>query len=521
MARLFMRNFFSMRNIFVFLSINLFLVSQLSTAFGDDSVKLLTLEDAIRITVLHNEDIAVGQNRVDVYDADALSAEAPYDTSLFYNGGYSRWNDLSEKDYASPANPAKDYVTHEAGVRQHFYTGSEVTLSYSDKQTENLGLVGSPSSYSRDYASILVTQHLLEGIADAEQQGNLEKAKLKIDESKEGLRQTAMGVINNLIQQYWFFVQSRLYVDIAQDTLNLAEEVLRRERQREKSGLVKMVDVYRAEAAVEERRYTLLEFKRNSEVAQDRLKMVMNSPVFNANWSVQVRPSTSLGEIVIPIADQNKAVAEAFKSRPELRQLDILMQQLGIDIDINDNKLLPDLDLSFEYRTETAVNALRSAEDFQDTPEQGSLGVGLFFSIPIQNSEAEGAVKRSTALLRIAKKQNDKARNGITVEIRRAIHNLDLARRGISVTRRAVKKSEETAMAERRLFELKQISNRDLLTAQDELGRNKMNYVRSMVDGKIAVASYDYARGILLDTYKVTAKDLEPKAVKNAEVAEN
>lgn len=459
----------------------------------------LTLVEAISIALQRNEDIQESFRRISAAEASVMSAKGAYDLTAFNTTRYGRFNSLDAGDYSPTdlTNASKSYLRADTGLRQRVPTGGTLSAYYTATNERLLGTYGLRKDRNTRYLTVELAQSLLKGIGDKEARGAIKNALLAVQDSQEGRNLVISQVVMDVIRSYWVLAVAQNNLKVSRQILGMAQEVLRRESVRSDQGISQGVDVDRARLAVNQRQYTMLQYERDVAVAQEQLVMLINYPGYSAG--TRIEPASPPNSRVKALPDEQQSFEKALNSRYELKQLSIMLKQLHIEYDVNTNKLLPVLDLNGGFTSSNGNDYLRSAENFKDTDDQGSWFVGVTFSYPLQNREARGARERSRQLIRIAEDRVSKTRRRVETDVKDALHNLVLARQGIPVAKSALEAARQTVRGEVKRFEMGGITNRDLLSSHDALGREEINYYTAIINYNVALAEYQHACAQLLD----------------------
>lgn len=503
------RSFFWKQAAAAALFLALALAAPAGAADGASGDVRMTLAQAIGTALAHNEDVQESFRRISAAEASALVTRGAYDLNVFSAGRYGSFTSLSAADY-SPAqltNASKSYGRVDTGLRQHVATGGSLSLYNTFSHENMLGTSGLPRNLEKNYVTIELAQSLLRNIGDKENQGAIEKAVLAVQDSQEARDLVVSQVVLAVIRAYWLLDNACNNAEVARQILGMAREVQRREVVRFDQGLSQGVDVERANQAVKQREYVVLQYERDMAVAQEQLALLLNYPGYSRETTI-IPASTPNGDVA-PLPDEGESIAAALKDRYELKQLAILLKQLNVEYDVNRNKLLPTLDATVGATTSNGNDYLKGGDNFKDTGEKASWFVGLSFSYPLQSREARGNVTRTEELIRISKDRISMTERSIQTEVREALHNLVLARSGLPVARAAREAAVMTKEGEEKRFELGGVNNRDLLTSQDALGREEITLYTAVVNYNIALAQYNYACSRLLDKCRVTVGDKE------------
>ncbi|MFI3272028.1 MAG: TolC family protein [Pseudomonadota bacterium] len=464
-------------------------------------IQKLTLIDALKMTLENNESIQESHEQIKASEGQLTSSKGQYDLTAFASHQYGAFNSLSASDYTSENNAAESYSATEVGLRQRIPTGSMLSVYYTNQQSNNLGLAGGAAYTGYDFVTFELTQSLLKGIGDKEQQGLIEKAALSVKDSKEARRLKLTTVLSDVVREYWLLALAKRYLETSKEVLAMAEEVLRREKVRYGQGLSLGVDVDRAQTASEQRRLSVIEHERDIRIIEERLLLLLHA--HDDFGHAEIVPVTAPKDIVAELPSLDASLNEAQASRSELKQMAFLLAQLGIDYNIAENNILPSLDLTLQYRTHNAVDFMQSAEDFNDTDAQGSWYGGITFSMPLQNREALGAKEYTSRMIRVAKNRLSLTQRTINTEVREAVIQLKVSKSAIPIAKRAMDASLVTMKGEMARFKEFQANNRDLLASQDALAANQMLYFKSIIDYNLTLLSYRVACGTFLENYQV------------------
>ena len=478
-------------------------------AMADDSGQelRLSLARAIGIALAHNEDVQESFHRISASEASAMVARGAYDLNVFSSGQYGRFSSLDTSDYSISqlSNAASSYGRIDTGLKQHIATGGSLSVYNTYSHERRLGVNSQPRNLDKSYVTIELAQSLLKNIGDKEYQGAIEKAVLAVQDSKEARDLVISQVVLAVIRAYWTLDNASNNITVARQVLEMAREVYQREGVRHDQGLSQGVDMQRAQQAVKQREYTLLQYERDMAVAQEQLALLLNYPEYGR--ATQIIPTSMPNPDVAPLPDEKSSFATALKNRFELKQLAILLKQLNIEYDVNHNKLLPTLDANVGATTSNGNDYLKGADNFSDTAEEPSWFVGLSFSYPLQNREAKGNLTKAEELIKISNNRISKTERSIKTELRDVLHNLALAESGIPVARAARDAALRTKQGEEMRFELGSVNNRDLLSSQDSLGREEINLYSAIVNYNIALAQYNYACALLLDKCSINVTE--------------
>lgn len=142
-------------------------------------------------------------------------------------------------------------------------------------------------------------------------------------------------------------------------------------------------------------------------------------------------------------------LAKATMLRPEIKQVELLMEKAGVDRRLARNQLMPNLDLSVEAANATNSAGARATKDIERTEIQA----GIAFRLPLQRREAKGRVQESEAELQRLFLDLEFARDQIAASVRDAASAIEAAREQIQQADLNVELAVELERAEGERFE--------------------------------------------------------------------
>ncbi|HEX7701547.1 MAG TPA: TolC family protein, partial [Kofleriaceae bacterium] len=190
-----------------------------------------------------------------------------------------------------------------------------------------------------------ITQPLLKGYGSDLYNAQERRATLTRDVAVLARRLAALNTIEAVVSAYWDLVLAEQQVAITEQSLALARERLRVTEIQVKGGKVADAEVPAVQQIIATREEDVL----NGELAVlDRsiaLRRAVGMPI-GAN-ELGLRVTTDLGatETKLDLAD---LIERTYNASPELAELGKQDQASTIDIDVNDNGLLPQLDLALQ-----------------------------------------------------------------------------------------------------------------------------------------------------------------------------
>jgi len=162
------------------------------------------------------------------------------------------------------------------------------------------------------------TQPILRGfkIDNAREQVQLSQKNLEI--ADVGVRETLTATSRTVRNAYWELKYQIAVLQVAQQSLELAEESLRNTRSRIEIGTTPPIDAVEAEAEVATRREAVIVAEAQIETAQDTLRALVYNPSMPDFWTIRVEP-IDMPSVEQMSVDVDRSTAAPTSSRPGSR----------------------------------------------------------------------------------------------------------------------------------------------------------------------------------------------------------
>ncbi len=452
----------------------------------------LRIEDVVRL---------VGQNAPAFHQAQlqalaALSgieeAEGGFDPVLFGDLTYSYGETPTSGGLFSGGLPAQHVRSWSAqqGLRSTLVTGGTVQLAVNENYSED----NLPENFfgfnpqSDVGISFNVTQPLLRGGWLMNGTYAVRSAELAADQAGAGVRTSENTALQAAVDAYWDLAFAIEDVKVKELSLQLAEELRQITLAKYKVGSAAEVEVVQTDADIATRTEALLTARNAVAQGQDRLRLLL-FPLEDANdWRLEFLPTSAPPEPVATELDWERAFATALEHRPELRQLELDLEQKRLDWDVSRRNRLPQLDLTASGNS--SGTARQVAEAFETARGFYFVGytVGLVFEMPLGNRQFSGAERRGRYAYELAQRTLRDRRNEIATEVREAVRNLNYLAERVAATALASRVAERQLEAEQRRlregastnFQVLQFQ-RDLETALTAEKNARMAYAKAAI----------------------------------------
>jgi outer membrane protein len=349
----------------------------------------LTLDDAVRRALERNLDIQVERLNPQALDFNIAALEAVFRPTLT--------STLAQRSQVNPPTSqlnggqrvVNETTTYNAGVQQFLPWGGgsySVLWNNSRNDTSNIFANFNPSYTSNITASL--TQPLLRGFGiDATRQQIL-ITQINRDISEVQLRATITSTVAAVRSAYWDFVFTTRAVDVARNSLALAEKLVEDNRVRVEVGAMAPIDVVEAQAEAATRRQAVAQTEATAQIAELALKRLIVGGTEDPLWPSRIVATDRPDFRPTPI-DVAAAIANALDRRTDLDQARRQLQGNDVSLRYLRNEQLPAVDLVANY-------GLQGLGGTQFIRQGTGLGSQIIDTIPGGYVDALGAIRRGS-----------------------------------------------------------------------------------------------------------------------------
>jgi outer membrane protein TolC len=315
-------------------------------------------------------------------------------------------------------------------------------------------------------------------------------------------RDRVLTIIATVEQSYWELVFANENLKVAESALKAAQELLASNRAKAKAGVMSIVDVLQAEAAVASRVEQVLLAEKAVRDQEDQFRRLLNPPEEELRQDIRLIPLDKPVQTLEPIS-VDEAIDVALERRPEILQAKKNLETAEANIRFAKNQLLPTL--SFQS---TAGLAGLGGEGLNMigrnlSGEFYNYGAGLVLSYPLGNRSAQSQYHKRLLDAQNAKAQLLGVRQQIIVAVREAIRRVQTDFKRIETTRSARILAEKQLQAERERLNVGLSTTRFVLDFQRDLATAQANELRAIVDYNKSLSNLARVKGTTLDRYHI------------------
>ena len=477
----------------------------------------LALDEAIALGLRNNLNVEISRYAPYIAELNQEAAWGAFDPVFDGNVGYEDTDVPTNSTFASRF--IADNLQGEAGVSALVpYIGATANINFeSNEETTN----NVTAAYSPAWGSALTIGGeipLMRGLIWNEPWTQVRTLKFASEQSRHDFETSVMDVVQGIISEYWNLVASAEQLRVAEKSLETTTALLDQTQTQYDVGVVSKVEVVQAEAGVASSEFDLIVARNQYQNAQDQLIATLLGRRLTAATSLTFSPTDNPAYERISYVDVEKAVANAFSLRPEIRSAESGIEQAEIQRKFARNQRLPDVSFAGSYRTNGLIGEQNPnlAPGFPPPGTEGNYGdtfndwgdrrvwtAGARVSIPLGNIRARKEFHRAEFELRRAESSRTQLKQRIIVDIRAAARGLIASAEGVEAAERRRIAAAEQLRAERIRLEHGESTPFDVLQRQNDLVEAESQKVAALQAFRDSQAALDRAEGTILQVHNV------------------
>ncbi|HTL00595.1 MAG TPA: TolC family protein [Vicinamibacterales bacterium] len=481
--------------------------SQSVAVVGAVSVPL-SLEDAVRRATENNLDIQVERLNPQTFDLSIAGLQAVYHPTA--TSRYGRTDNVRlPTSLLNPGSPNISTMTYNAGVTQAMrWGGGSLTTSFNNQRQASSDVFSNFNPQFNSSLNFNYTQPLLRNFRIDSTRQAIKTTMISRDTADLNLKARTTNTLAAVRSAYWDYVYAIQAVDVARQSLTLAQKLLSDNRIRVDIGTMAPMDVVQARAEEATRQQAVTTATATMRTAELSLKRLIVSGTNDPLWAQHIEP-TDRPDFQAVTVDVESAVRAALQQRTDLQVARNNMASNNVVLkSLNDQKL-PAVDLTTSYGGSglggTSFTFAGSGLDRVKTGEiPGSYTDALSslfdrkypnwtmqvnVSYPIGGSAAEANAARTKLLISQNEAQIRASELTVATEVTNAALQVQNNVEGLAAARAARELSQQRLDAESSRFEVGMSTNyqvvqaqRDLRDAQNSELRALLNYRKSLVE---------------------------------------
>jgi len=490
---------------------------------SEEEVLSLSLEECVLKALKNNLNVAVESFNPEIADISLTRAKEFFMPSLGLGYG-------NEQNQSPPYwwLQGADTITtklsdYSVSLTQQIPTGGNFSLSLSSYRSDT------NQSYqllNPRYGSTLrfdFSQPLLKNFGFNISRKEIIVARNNRDISLNQFKSVLLETISSVQEAYWNLVYTIEDFKVKKQSLQLARDLLAKNKKEVEVGKLAPIEVLNAETVVASREADILQAESLIKSSEDLLKTIINLSGEKGFKPVIIVP-VDKPEFIKKEISLEEALKIAVESRPDLMMTKIDIKTKELNLGVARNHMLPELNFQVSYWS-PGISGDRllylddnpfsgvvvgkekgsATDSFRDAFKllYNNWTIGLTLSLPLSNlltraEYAQAQVEIDQALSKLKNLEQQ-----IFLEIRNAVRDIETNAKRFQAYRLARELAEKRLEAEEKKLYVGLTTNYFVLQYQEELANARSMELKSLIDFNLSWAKLEKSMGISLENRNI------------------
>ena len=418
--------------------------------YAEEKAKVYTLNESVMEALDNNWTMKAKEEKIRESEYARKQAKADFLPKFSTSYGYTRLNDVTMSQASSITLPGPTVIT---------IPGRNLNTQ------DNYQWKGT------------ITQPLFTGYALT---SAYELAKLGIDLSKVELDLERVDLALQVKEAYFNVLKADKAADVAMKAVESLQSHLKVANNFYDVGMIPINDLLKAEVELGSAQYDLTRAQNGSKLARASFNVLLARPI---NSPVEVE------DILVYVPDfpeYETYLEKALKNRPEIKSIDINSDQIDQQIMLAKSEYYPQVALNFNYIKEGDHPDV-SGSPFHDASNWNA-GAALSWTF-WEWGKTGDSVRQYESIKRQLLQTRKTLEDGIGLEIRKAILDLQETEKNIPTTKKAVEQAEENLRVSEERYKAQVTTSTEVLDAQTLLSQARTNYYNALYNHNLAKAA--------------------------------
>ncbi len=483
---------------------------------ADNETAEMTLREAVLVGLKNNPGIEV--NRLEPFRAaeETMNEKSVFDPTLNlqFNKDYTidpRGSSTSSFSTALQITRDNDY---NLSLKKLLRTGAELEISFlNNRLVSNFPTQVLKPQY-KPRLGFSLSQPLLRDFG-----WGLTTIFVRIAENREDISlfdyQARLAQLIQLVTEgYWGVVFAKENLKVQQKGVELAEALLKGAEARVRAGVLPPVAVTEAQAEKARREGLTIVAENDLEIARTNLRLTLNLNPKSTFLPQKIEPVETPSVEPFQI-DRVASIENALTRRPEILSAGLNVQNRALQARYSENQLLPRLDLKAGAGLTGLAGELKpgaanpfpgnysSSVDRLGSGDFYNYGVGIVLQFPLGNGQARSKFAQARIELDQARARQRDLVSQVTLEMQKALGNVEANFKRVQTTRLARELAEENLRGQEKRFGVGLVTQKDVIDFQSRFLDAKGAELRAITDYNDSLSGLRLAEGTLLDHYNV------------------
>jgi len=508
---------------------------------ADNTARQITVDDAVRLALENNLGLQATRMNPQIEDLNVVLARATWAPAFATTLQQSN-TDTPNSGFLSGAQGQKTTQGRfgsNVSLQQTLpFGGGNYSVGWdsSRQTTTSIFAAFSPqlqSSLSLSFQQPLVRNFTIDSTREqiAVSQKNREIADVQV-------RQAVAVTSRTVRNAYWNLAYDIASLQVAQQSLDLAQQSLRDTQARVNIGTTPPIDIVEAQSEVATRQEAVIVAQAQIEQDQDTLRSLIYNPSTPDFWNIRIQPGALPGFQPTPV-DVNAAVNTALDRRTDLQQAKKSLEATGITMRYLHNQTLPDVTASFNYgltglggapvtstggifgQTQAPVPARSFGAVLSDLlgNDFPNWTAAVNIKYPIGTSSQDASLARERLQYEQAQTQLRNEQLQVVTQVRQFARQVQTNEQRVQTTRASRELAERRLDAEQRKLAAGTSTNFLVFQAQRDLAQARNNEIKAILDYQQSVVDFETVQEVPLNAAAASTGGAVPTGTTTAGAA--
>ena len=478
----------------------------------------LSLEDCLMKAMKNNLNIAVAVLNPELADISVSRARERFFPTLSLNVGNRSTEQASFSWIEAADSVISKRTDYSTTISQLIPTGGNFSLSLTNYTNDSNRITNTINPVYSSTLRFNFTQPLLRNFGFKINRQEIIIAQNNMDMSENQLKRVLQQTIYSVEEAYWNFVYSIEMLKVRIQSLNLAQDLLEKNRKSVEVGTMAPIEILSAQSAVATREADILAAEAQVRNNEDILKSVINIAAEGKG--------ADLAEIIPtekPVYEKKEVTLEeslltAMENRPDLQATRIDLKNRELNIGYAKNQLLPGLSLQASYWSpgisgdrvpfENPFDPGATVEEVEGSPSDAikdafglkypNWSVTLTLDIPLNSFVSRAAFAQAQVNLEQSLLQLKNQEQQIYLEIKNSVRAVQTDYKRVQAYKVARELAGKKLTAEEERFRVGLTTPYFVLQYQTELSTAQSNELNAIIAYNLSLARLNRATGVSL-----------------------
>ncbi|MED5579710.1 MAG: TolC family protein [Nitrospinota bacterium] len=471
-----------------------------------NSLKLgLSLKEAISLALARNFDISIEKLRKQIKKEEIVEKKSEFDTTFIASGESEKLkNETVSTTATGNTKKISSSQNIQAGFKKKAISGAQLSmlLDWDRERINSKNNLFNPNFSTG--LTLSVTQPLLRNYGVDLNSADIRIATENLRQSTNEYKNKITKIVTDVEISYWDLILALRNLKLKKKSLELAKDLLRRNKIQVKIGTLTRIEILDAKTSVAMREDELIVAKRDSLEKEDALKILLNVPMSSeSSRKITLNPTNKLSFKAVKL-NEFDLFEKALSKRTDLMKDKIEIRKKRITIDKKWNLLLPKLDLTSSLKNSSRQDSTTKALKRQFSNKGYEISGKLAFEFPLGNREAKSNYRKSRNEYYEAKEIFKKNKQKILEEVQKNSRMTKTSMKRIKTTRLAKKLAKQRLKVQEQKFSLGLATSRQILEDQESLESASLNHIHALINYKKNLALLRKTTQTTLTHYKIT-----------------